>query len=153
MIRAIQNYSTRFQPKWEIVPGDLDKETIINARRAGKAMDYIDRHLRLEIMRSSLIESGLNTSVGWVELDWDDEADGGLGQVKVLMHDSFDIYIDPRSTIYSGLVKGRYIVKSVEKALDEIKNDERYDKKKREKVVKDDTLSDSIMKTKIITKT
>ena len=152
MIRAVQNYSVRTEPKWEIVPGDLDEDTIKNARRAGKVMDYIDRHLHLEIMRASLIESGLNTSVAFVELDWDEAADGGLGQVKVLLHDSFDIYVDPRATIYSGLIKGRFVSKSVKKPLEEIRSDARYDKKSRENVVKDDTVSDSIMKTRIITR-
>jgi len=94
----------------------------------------------------------LNTSVGFVELDWDETADGGLGQVKVLLHDSFDVYVDPRATIYSGLIKGRFVSKSVKKALDEIRNDARYEKKAREKVVKDDTVSDSIMKTRILTR-
>jgi len=152
MIRAVQNYSTRFQPKWEVVPGDTDRETIKNARRSGKMLDYLDRHLHLEIMRQSLVESGLNTSVAWVELDWDDKADGGLGQVKVLMHDYYDIYADPHSSIYSGLVKGRYIAKSVKHSVGEIQSDERYNKKNRMKVKSDDTLSDSEFKARILRK-
>ena len=103
-------------------------------------------------MEAGIVEAGLNTSVGWVELDWDSEAEGGLGQVKILLHDSFDIYPDSRATIYSGEVKGRYIAKSVKKPINEIKNDKRYDEEKRKEVVPDDDLSDSIMKSRILRK-
>lgn len=151
MIRAVQNYTTRFNPKWEVIPGDLDESTIKNARRAGKVLDYIDTHLHLEIMRAALIETGLNTSVAFVELDWDENADAGLGQVRVMLHDSFNVYVDPSASIYGGLIKGRFVAKSTRKAIEEIKNDERYDKKARKNVVKDDSLSDSALKTRIIT--
>jgi hypothetical protein len=103
-------------------------------------------------MRQSLVESGLNTSVGFVELDWDKDADGGLGQVKVMMHDSFDILIDPQATIYSGLIKGRFVGKSIKRPVEEIKNDDRYDEKKRKDVVADDLLSESTFKARILTK-
>ena len=45
MIRAVTNYATRFQPKWEILPSDLDEKTIKNAHRSSKFMDYLHRTL------------------------------------------------------------------------------------------------------------
>jgi len=151
-IRAIQNYATRFQPKWEIIPGDTDEETIVNARRAGKFLDYLYRKLHLEIMVKGVVDSALNTSVAWVELGWDDKAEGGLGQVVVKMHDPFDVFIDPRAYLYAGKVVGRYIVKAVKKPLEEIKYDEKYDEKARKQVKADDELAASPMKARIIRK-
>lgn len=150
--RAIKNYSTRFEPKWEPVPGDIDPETVKSARRAGKLLDYLYRKLHLEIMIKGLVDTGLNTSVGWVELDWDENAMNGQGEVKVVLHDPFDIYHDKGGYLYEGKFQGRFICKTVQKSLAEVQADERYDKKARKKVQSDDELATSIMKSRLIRK-
>lgn len=150
--RAIQNYVTAQKAKWEVVPGDLDEDTIVNARENGKILDYIFRRLKLESMISGVIDTGLSTSVGWVELDWDKDAERGLGQVRVRLHDPFDIWLDKRSYLYAGRVVGKFIAKTISKSLDEVKNDKRYDKKGRENVKEDNELAVSSMKAKIIRK-
>lgn len=137
-VRAVQNYSTRFNPKWEILPGGLDPEIIKNARRAGKFMDFLFRSQHLEIVLQGIVDSGLNTSVAFVELDWDETAEGGLGQVMVIEHDSFDVWLDPRAKIHSGLIKGRYLFKGITRSLDEIRSDERYSIKPDSKDDKDE---------------
>lgn len=150
--RAIQNYITRTQPKWEIIPGDVDADTIKNARRIGKTMDYLYRKLHLEQMVSGVIDTGLSTSIGVVEIDWDEEADGGIGEVRVRLHDPFDVYFDKRAYLYAGRIVGRFVAKSVVKSVDEIKNDKRYDEKKRKEVKPDEELATSRLKAKIIRK-
>ena len=150
--RAIQNYVTRTQPKWEIIPGDVDPDTIKNARRIGKTMDYLYRKLHLEQMVSGVIDTGLSTSIGVVEVDWDENADGGIGEVRVRLHDPFDIYFDKRSYLYAGRIVGRFIAKSIVKSVDEVKNDKRYDEKARKEVKPDEELATSRLKAKILTK-
>ena len=149
-IRAVQNYSTYTRPKWEIIPGDTDEDTIVNARRIGKTMDYIYRKLHLEQMVNGVVDSGLNTSVGWVEVDWDSEAEKGLGEVRVRLHDPFDVWVDKRSYLYSGRVVGRFIAKTVSRSEDEVKNDNKYDKKNRKEVTIDEEPAVSRLKAKII---
>ena len=100
--RAIQNYVTRTQPKWEIIPGDTDDDTVKNARRIGKTMDYLYRRLHLEQMVSGVVDTGLSTSVGVIEIDWDENAEGGIGQVRVRQHDPFDVWWDRRAYLYAG---------------------------------------------------
>lgn len=151
-IRAIKSYATRTEPKWDIVPGDTDENTVKNARRSGKFMDYLYRTLHLESLVEATTESGLNTSVAWVEVGWDDKAAGGLGQVKAKVHDSFEIWPEPWANLYGGKYNGRYLFKTVRKSLDEVKADERYDKKKRKKVVGDDKLAESKMQERLIRK-
>lgn len=167
-VRSVQNYSTRFNPKWEILPGGLDEGIISNARRAGKFMDFFFRTQHLEIVLQGVVDSALNTSVAFVELDWDDEAEGGLGQVQIIEHDTFDIWLDPRAKIQAGLIKGRYIFKGIKRSLDEIRNDKRYDKKadkrdnetedgekmkfNRELVKSDGELAASEVKSRLLTK-
>jgi hypothetical protein len=151
-IRSIKNYVTREEPKWEVTPGDTDEDTITNARRMGKTLDYIFRKLHLEQIIAGETESALNTSVGWIEVDWDEDAEGGLGQVKVILHDSFDVYCDPYSKLENGLLVGRYIFKSVKRPISSIKDDERYDEKARMKVKPDSSLAESPVKARILEK-
>lgn len=151
-LRAVQNYSTRFAPKWEITPGDLDDDTIANARRSGKFMDYLWRKLHLEILTQGIVDSALNTSVAFVELDWNPKSEKGLGQVEVIEHDTFDIWLDSRSRIENGLIRGQYLFKAVKKAVPEIAADKRYDEKARKEVKGDEELSGSEMKSRILRK-
>ncbi len=150
--RAIQNYVTRTQPKWEIIPGDTDKDTVRNARRIGKVLDFIYRKLHLEQMVFGIIDTGLSTSIGVVEVDWDEEAEGGIGQIRIREHDPFDVFFDKRAFLYSGRFVGRFIAKTVVKSVDEVKNDKRYDKKARKEVKPDEELATSRLKAKIIKK-
>jgi len=114
--RAILNYVIREQPKWETVPGDVDEETVQNARRVGKVLDYLYRRLHLEQMVCGVVDTGLSKSVGMVEIDWDEEAEGGLGQVRIRLHDPFDIWLDRRSHLYAGKYVGRFIAKNASKS-------------------------------------
>ena len=150
--RAIQNYVTRSQPKWEIIPGDVDEDTIKNARRIGKTMDYLYRKLHLEQMVSGVVDSGLSKSVGIVEIDWDEDAEGGIGQVRIKQHDPFDVYLDKRGYLYAGRYIGRFLAKTPVKSVDEVKADKRYDEKKRKEVKPDEDLATSQLKAKIIKK-
>lgn len=148
--RAIQNYVTSSRPKWEITPGDIDTDTITYARRLGKVLDYIYRKLHLEAMVSGVIDTGLDTSVGWVELDWDEDAEGGQGQVVVKNHDPFEVFVDKRAYLYAGRLVSRFVSKTVNRSLDEIKNDGRYIEKNRKQVKEDDEPAVSRLKAKII---
>lgn len=136
-IRAIQNYATRFEPKWEVQPGDEDDDTIKNSRKYGKFLDYLYRTLHWEITVESMVDSLLNTSVCFVEVDWDPKAADGKGQVMLFDHDSFDIYVDRSAYIYAGRIVGSFIAKGVKKNISDIQSDSRYDEKAR-KLVKSD---------------
>jgi hypothetical protein len=150
--RSIQNYSTRHQPKWEVIPDDLGDEAVEYARQMRKVMDDIYRTLNMEITIDGIVESGLNTSVGFVELDWDPKGDDGEGYVTIDLHDSFDIWLARGAKIKDGDIKSRFIAKTIKRALDEIKADGRYDKKQRKEVRADEEVATSQMKTRIINK-
>jgi hypothetical protein len=151
-IRSIKNYATREEPKWEVTPGDTDEDTITAARRSGKTLDFIYRKLHLEQMVSGVVDSGLNTSIGWVEIDWDKDTDDGMGEVKIINHDSFDIGFDPSAILYRGKFIGQFIYKSIKRTLNSIKNDKRYDEKTRKDVQADDQLAESPIKARILEK-
>jgi hypothetical protein len=151
-VRAIRNYCTRSKPKWEVIPFDTDEETIKAARRNGKLLDYVYHKLHLETLFSSVVDNALLTSVGWVELGWDEKASGGMGEVSIDLHDPFNIWVDPDAYMKYGKVHGRYIIKTIKRSLEAVKADERYDKKTRNKVETDEDLAASDMKARIIRK-
>jgi hypothetical protein len=152
-VRAIQNYTTRFSPKWEVVPGDIDEETITRARRSGKMLDYMYRKLYVRSLIRKLIRSGLTTSVGWWEVGWDDTLSDGKGDVYIENHDPFDIFL-PKSAYLEGssVVRSPFIAKVIDRHVQDVKNDERYDEKARKKVEPDNELAKSDYKARILRK-
>ncbi len=150
--RAIQNYVTRDRPKWEIIPGDTDEGTIKNARRLGKVLDYLYRKLHLEQVVFGVVDTGLSTSVGIVEVDWDEDAEGGLGQVRIKQHDPFDVWWDRRAYLYAGRLVSRFVAKTPVKSIAEVKADTRYNEAARKEVKEDEELAVSRLKAKIIRK-
>lgn len=149
-IRAIENYSTRLNPKWEVMPGDTDDDTIDNARRAGKFLDFYYRTNHLKAFVKGCVANALNTSVAFAELDWDDKAANGLGDVRIRLHDSFDIFLDPRMRIERGVMVGKYLFKSNKRPIGDIWDDERYDKDNRKLVVPDEKLADASYKDRLL---
>ena len=149
-VRAVKNYVTRERPKWDIIPGDVDEDTVRNARQTGKVMDYIYRKLHLEQMISGVVDTGLSTSVGVVEVDWDEDAEGGLGQVRTRHHDPFDVFVDKRAYLYAGHLVSRFLAKVPVRSVAEVKADKRYEEKARKDVQPDEELAASRMKAKIV---
>lgn len=150
--RAIQNYVTASKPKWETIPGDIDPDTIYNARVSGKFLDYIYRTLHLEQMVTGVVDTGLDKSISFAEIDWDEKAAKGEGQIRVRLHDPWYVWFDKMAYLYNGKVRGMFMAKTVNKPLDIIMSDKRYNEKNRKKVKADDTLAVSNMHAKIIRK-
>lgn len=151
-VRSVLNYSTRFQPKFECIPGDLDKDTIKNARRAGKVLDYLFVKLYLRSKVRKLVRHSLTTSVGFWELGWDDEAEDGLGQLTVVNHDPFDIFLPATAYFEGPKIHSPFLAKVVSRNVADIKADERYDEKVRKDVKPDDEIAYSTMKARILRK-
>lgn len=151
-MRSVKNYTTRYQPKAEVVPGDTDEETIINARRCGKLLDYLHVQLHLRNKIRKLVDKGLIHSVGFWELGWDDEAMGGLGQVTVGNHDPFDIFLPLTARVEGPVIHSPFIAKVISRDTNELKADEKYPKEKREKIVPDTDSAYSEVKARVLRK-
>ena len=151
-IRSVKNYATRYQPKAEVVPGDLDEDTITNARRAGKLLDYLHIQLYLRSKIRKLVHNGLVYSVGFWELGWDDTADNGLGQVTIDNHDPFDIFLPLTARIEGPVIHSPFIAKVISKNTNDIKTDDRYPEEKREKIVPDVEAAYSEIKARVLRK-
>lgn len=152
--RAVRNYATRQELKWEVSPGDEDKDSVDRARKKGKFLDWFYRNKHLETVIDGAIDSCLNTSIAWVEPYWDAKARTGnyKGDIKIKLHDSFHIYPDRHGFMDEGRFCGRFIAKAISRTLDEIRNDSRYNEKNRKLVKSDDELAASELKSRLIMK-
>ena len=134
--RSIRNQVTSFKPKWEVLPEFKGKKAESNARLAGKLLDSIFRKNNLTKQIKEALTQGLQFSVGGpFEVWWDEDFDNGKnqpkGEIRVRLHDPFDVYYDPNATC---LEESSAIIKAVRTDLDKIKTNPLYKDKMKEVV-------------------
>lgn len=126
--RSIRNQVTSFKPKWEVLPEYKGKKAESNARLTGKLLDSIFRKNNLTKLIKEALTQGLLTSIGGpFEVWWDENFDNGKnqprGEVRIRLHDPFDVYFDPNATT---LEESSAIIKAVRTDLDKIKANPLY---------------------------
>lgn len=139
--RSIKNQVTTFNPKWEVLPEYKGKKSESNARLAGKLLDNVFKKSNLNKHIKDAVTQGLFFSIGGpFEVYWDENFDNGKdqprGEVRVRLHDPFDIYFDPNAT---ELEEASFIIKAVRTDLDKMRANPLY-KDKLQKAVTGGTL-------------
>ncbi len=127
-IRSIKNQVTSFNPKWEVLPEFKGKRSEQNARMSGKLLDYLFVKNNMNKKIKEAVIQGLIYSVGGpFEVVWNPHFDNGphqpKGEVEVILHDPYDIYIDPNAIELSD---ANFIVKAVLTSVDEVRNNPNY---------------------------
>lgn len=149
--RAVKNFITSSNPKFEILPGDLDEKTLKNAKRAGGVLDYLHRKILYLFSKIRIaIDDIVDVSVAFFELGWDENAANGKGQVTLTTHDPFEIIIPLTAQIDGSVIHAPFIAKAIPRDLSEIHNDPKYNEKTRKEVKPDDELAASEQKRKIL---
>jgi hypothetical protein len=126
--RSIKNQVTSFKPKWEVMPEFKGKKAEADARLAGKLLDSIFKKSNLTKLIKDALTQGLFMSVGGpFEVYWDENFDNGKdqpkGEVRVRLHDPFDVFPDTEGTETEECA---YIFKAVRTNLDRIKANPLY---------------------------
>lgn len=122
-MRSVKNQVTNFQPKWEVLPRNIDDKSQWNAHCSGRLLDYLYEELKLRRKVKEAVIHGLKFSVGIWQVGWDEKADDG-GQVRVDVIDPFDLFIDPNAT---SLDDATFVIKAVRKPIAEIKANKHYE--------------------------
>ena len=126
-MRSVKNQVTGFQPKWEVLPRRVDKESLWNAKCSGKLLDYLYRKLGLRRKIKEVVIHGLKFSIGIWQIGWDDLASNGEdevpGEVFISVIDPFDFFVDPNAT---SLEDAEYVIKAVRRPVSEIKANPNY---------------------------
>lgn len=145
-IRAVVNYSTRYKPRWEVLPGDDDEDTVKRARRSSKLLDHLYRvlHVRQKVRR--LVDFSMWTSIGIWEHGFDPDA-GKEGEIFITAHDPFDVIIPLYAELEGPTIKySPFVAKVFPRDVSIIANDDRYDEKARKDIEPDGAISISQLK-------
>ncbi len=148
--RAIKNFITSSQPKAEIMPGDVDEDTVENASRVSAVIDYLHStilHLNSKIRMA--VDDIVDTTIAFFEIGWDDQAKKGMGEVFCISHDPFEIVLPLTATLDGPIILSPFIAKVSPVNVNDIRADERYDKKKRQEVEPDDELAASTVQARL----
>lgn len=134
--RSIKNQVTSFNPKFEVLPAFKGKRAEQDARLAGKLLDHIFKINYLNKQIKEAVIQGLFFSVGGpFEVYWDPDFDNGKnqpkGEVRVRLHDPYDIYFDPNATY---LEDCSFIIKAVRTDLDRIRTNPEYAESLRDRI-------------------
>lgn len=135
-IRSIKNQVTSFNPKWEVLPEYKGEQAEEAARLSGKLLDALFFKMGMNKKIKESVIQGLIYSVGGpFEVIWDEDYDNGpnepKGEVVVVLHDPYDIYIDPTATT---IEEAEYIIKAVRTSVSKIQNNPNYDEYARKMV-------------------
>ncbi len=127
--RSIKNQVTSFNPKFEVLPEYKGKKAESDARLAGKLLDSVFKANNLNKQIKEAVIQGLFFSVGGpFEVFWDENFDNGKGnprgEVRVRLHDPFDVYFDPDAT---DIEDCQFIIKAVRTDIDKIRNNPKYE--------------------------
>jgi hypothetical protein len=140
-LRAVKNYATRNKPKAEVTPEDLSPDNLDQALLATKFLDYIHDREKLTKKLKGTILHALKYSVGWWQVIWDGE------EIRVNQVDPFDFYPDPKAT---GPENWNYCVLAVERNIQDLKNDGKYDSEQVDKIKSSQQRFASSLKAKIM---
>lgn len=105
--RANNAVLTSNKPRFEVVPGKIDSimnpetgkleegSSIINARKAGKYLEYLFYKLRLSRALYEVVDDGFMFGNAFRKINWDVNADNGMGEVSWDRVSPFNLYPDP----------------------------------------------------------
>jgi hypothetical protein len=146
-LRAVRNFVLRNKPRAEVTPINLTEETVDQARDLNKYCDFLHEKLKLRYKLKASMWHALKYSVGYWQVLWDEDADGGDGEIAVNVVDPYDLYIDPTAR---SLDEARYVILAVRRNLDDLKEDSKYDQEEVNKIETDDKLAASDLKARLL---
>lgn len=151
-LRAVRNYVTRNDPKWQAVGVNRTPESAQSSDASNKFLEYIYRVEGVRRKFKEVVQSALVHSVGFVQVLWDEDKyrNGFEGDVSIEVIDPFDLYIDPSA---SQLQTAKYIIKAVRRNIEDLKNNDVYDQESVERVIADKDLASSPWKSRLMQQT
>lgn len=127
-LRSVRNYVLRNQPKAQVTPENLTEDSLDEALKATKFLDYIHETEKLRPKLKGTVFQALETSVGWWQVLWNGE------KIEINPVDTFDFYPDPKARNPHEL---KYGILAVRRRISDLMNDPKYDKKEVEKIKAD----------------
>lgn len=118
---------TKDEPMWDTMPATSAPEDKAQARLANIFLDAIYYKAGLKRKIKQMVLSGLKTSVGILEVFWNDDLEKGKGEIDVRNVDSSDFYIGVN---YQDPIEAPVIIKTIRKDVGYVKNSDLYKDKR-----------------------
>jgi hypothetical protein len=120
-LRGVKNFIKRNQPRWEAHPEDSSDESLKNAQKTNKILQYYYRILKIKSVLTDIIVSGLKYSVGFLEAAVVET--GKETKIKLWHDDTFSILLDLDA---SHIQDCRYILKVMKKPVTQVQENKNY---------------------------
>tara|TARA_Y100001973_G_scaffold106465_1_gene184551 strand:+ start:2060 stop:4399 length:2340 start_codon:yes stop_codon:yes gene_type:complete len=95
VVEMLNFYATAQDPRWQAVGAegsDVDAAAVFS-----DLSDYIWYQSDGQSLYSNAVNDSITKSIGYLMVNVDQNADQGMGEVKIENPDPFDIYVDPKS--------------------------------------------------------
>ena len=95
VVEMLNYYATAQQPRWQAVGAegsDVDAASVF-----ADLSDYIWYNSDGTSLYSNAVNGAVTKSLGYLMVTVDQDADHGMGEVKIEQPDPFDVFIDPKS--------------------------------------------------------
>jgi hypothetical protein len=133
-MRAIRNQVTSFRPKFEVLPTSPNSQSSqVQARYAGRLLDYYFDHLKLKMKIKETVTQGLLYSIGG---PWQIVFDEIKKEINIWLLDPLDFYIDP---LAEDPDDAEYQIKAVRRPLAEVTHNPQYNYFARKEVAAGDS--------------
>ncbi len=146
-LRAVRNYALRNRPRAEVTPVNLTEETVAEVVKLNKYLDFLHDKLKLRDKMKDSVWHALGKSVGWWQILWAENDEGG--EIEVHVVDPYDLYIDP---LARDPEEARFMFLAVRRNLEDLRNDSKYSAYKEvlEKMSGDKLVAASNMKARLM---
>ena len=153
--RAIRNFATSQQPKWEVIVDTEDPAEQENSRKQADILDFYYDYLNIPRIIKGATLHAIKFGIGIIQYGWDDEAYGlndQKGEMYCWVRDPFDVYFD-QSGVNSGNIQDcRFIDVVVPKSFQEIMDNPIYKKVQEFEISGEDKRAASAYKDMILKK-
>ena len=95
VVEMLNFYATANQPRWQAVAVDGSDSKV--AAVFSDMADYIWHQSKGSSLFANCVNDAITKSIGWMHIVVDQDADNGMGEVKIEQPEPFDIYVDPKS--------------------------------------------------------
>jgi hypothetical protein len=123
-LRAVRNYTVRNRPKAEVTPANLTEETVTEAIKINKYLDFLHDKLQMRRKIKGVVWNALKYSTGYWQVLWNEDADDSKGEIEINEVDTYDLYWDPVARFPS---ESRYCFLAVRRVIEDLKNDSKYE--------------------------
>lgn len=122
IVRWVRNMITKNEPRWHIKNSRNERLTDDERKIASAVLQqkYKEEHIKDKI--KDLITHWLTKTLAWCYIWYDNRKD----DIDIFIEDPFNIYTSPDGRLEWPVFVWKYIIRTVRKSLDDVKNSELY---------------------------